>query len=65
MMNLQTYYGKNVTVFTTDGQAFTGRVDDYFYPEDNENGEESIVLNTVAREFIEFSGSEVVKIVLN
>ena len=45
-MNLKLYYYKNVIIITYDGEMFTGLVDDYFYPEDNETGLESIVVNT-------------------
>ena len=45
-MNLKNYYGKHVIITTYKGRVFTGSVDDYFYPEDNEDGLESIGLTT-------------------
>ena len=45
-MNLKSYYNKHVKIITDNGQMFIGFVDDYFFPEDNENGLESIALKT-------------------
>lgn len=58
-MTLKSYYGKKVTVVCDNGQTFSGVVDDYFFPEDNENGEESIILKTTDSEFVEFTASEI------
>ena len=43
-MKLVNFYGRNVTVILTDGSSVTGTVSDYVFPEDNENGKESIEL---------------------
>lgn len=64
-MTLKSYYGKQVTVICDDGQVFNGVVDDYFFPEDNDNGEESIILKTTDSGFVEFTASEIDEINLN
>lgn len=61
-MTLKSFYGKQVTVVCDNGQTFSGVVDDYFYPEDNDNGEESIILKTTDFEFVEFAASEISEI---
>lgn len=45
-MLLKLYYGKSVNIVDTNGQMFNGIVEDYFFPEDNESGLESIVIKT-------------------
>lgn len=52
-MKLVNFYGRNVIVILTDGSYITGTVSDYVYPEDNENGEESIIIDTNSGEIIE------------
>ncbi len=55
-MNLKEFYGKNVVITSINNKVFNGIVDDYFYPEDNDNGKESIVVTTedgTPREFYE------------
>lgn len=54
-MSLKSYYGKKVNIVDTVGQAFNGIVDDYFFPEDNESGLESIVIKTGTGDFYEFT----------
>lgn len=63
-MNLRKYEGQNVVIITTSGKTFNGFVHDYFFPEDNDNGKESIFLKTNDGEFIEFNeeGIEEIKI---
>ena len=41
-MNLVDFYGENVKITAVNGNVYTGVVEDYIYPEDNENGKESI-----------------------
>ena len=53
-MNLKKYYGTLVDITGTDGRSGTGKVTDYIFPEDNENGIESIIvdfLDGTAQEF--------------
>ena len=64
-MTLKSFYGKHVAVVCDNGQTFSGVVDDYFFPEDNNNGEESIILKTADSEFVEFTSSEIDEIKLN
>lgn len=63
-MELKHYYGKNVTVIDIDGKTFIGLVDDYFFPEDNENGEESIVIKTSGGGLVEFTNNDIKKITI-
>lgn len=53
-MNLKQYYGKKVKIVADNDKAFLGKVNDYFYPDDNENGKESIVVDTIENQAIEF-----------
>ena len=43
-MNLVDFYGENVKITAVNGNVYTGVVEDYIYPEDNENGKESIIV---------------------
>ncbi len=52
-MKLVNFYGRNVTVILTDGSSVKGIVNDYIYPEDNENMKESIIIDTNSGEIIE------------
>lgn len=54
-MSLKSYLGKKVNIVDTNSQLFSGIVDDYFFPEDNENGLESIVVKTGSSDFYEFT----------
>lgn len=63
-MELKHYYGKKVTVIDVDGKTFTGLVDDYFFPEDNENGEESIVIKTNGSGLVEFTSNDIKEITI-
>lgn len=54
-MSLKSYHGKKVNIVDANGQIFSGIVDDYFFPDDNENGLESIVVKTVDGDFYEFT----------
>lgn len=63
-MNLRNYDGKNVVIIATGGEIFTGFVQDYFFPEDNDNGKESIVLKTHSGDFIEFNEDTIEKITI-
>lgn len=58
-MNLREYDGK-VVVIVTDSDVYWGTVWDYFFPEDNVDGEESILLRTYNDEFIEFNNGNIV-----
>lgn len=53
-MNLKQYYGKKVKIVADNDKVFLGTVNDYFYPDDNENGKESIAVDTIENQVIEF-----------
>lgn len=53
-MNLRKFEGKRVEIKTHENQLFVGMVGDYIYPEDNESGKESIVLDTKDGDLVEF-----------
>ena len=61
-MKLVNFYGRNVTVILTDGSTVTGTVSDYIYPEDNENGKESIIIDTDSDEIIEIYEHDILSI---
>ena len=42
-MKLNKYYNKKVNIEDNEGNTFVGIVNDYFHPDDNDNGKESIV----------------------
>lgn len=44
-MSLKGYEGKEVQITDVDGMTITGIVSDYVWPDDNENGKESIIVN--------------------
>lgn len=48
-MKLSEYEGKKVIVETIDKKIFRGYVGDYIFPEDNDNGEESIVIDAIGK----------------
>lgn len=60
MMGLERYCGKDVIISNFDGEIFYVFVEDYVSPEDNENGEESIIVKTNQGEFIEFTEDSIV-----
>lgn len=63
-MNLRKYDGQNVVIIATDGEVFTGFVHDYFFPEDNDNGKESIVLKMNDGKFVEFNEDHIEEITI-
>lgn len=64
MMSLRTYYDEHVRIVDTNGRVFIGVVDDYFFPEDNENGFESIVIKTTSGDCYEFTEESIVEIAI-
>ena len=62
-MELKQYYEKYVIITAINGETFIGLVDDYFFPEDNENGEESIVVTT-SDGLVEFTSNDIEKITI-
>lgn len=59
MMNLIPYYNKTVNIVSTDGKVYIGKVSDYIYPEDNETGKESIIIDTPGGDYIEFDEEDI------
>lgn len=55
-MRLVEYFGAVVDITGMDGRSAIGKVNDYIFPEDNENGKESIIVDFpdgTAQEFYE------------
>ena len=61
-MNLAQYYAKNVSIHTDIGTMFSGKVTDYIYPDENENGKESIVIRCADGSLVEFYEEDIVSI---
>ena len=58
-MDLKKYYEKDIIISDFDGKTFYGFVDDYIYPEDNDNDKESIILKTKSGDLIEFTADDI------
>ena len=63
-MLLKQYFGCMVTIITDDNEMFSGIVDDYIFPEDNDNGLESIILRTSKGDLYEFTEEDIEKITI-
>ena len=63
-MGLNDYYGQTVHIVSTNGKEFEGKVTDYFYPEDNENGKESIAIDNEDGTIVEFYEEDITSIVV-
>ena len=44
-MSLKEYYEMTVDITAVDGRSGIGKVNDHIFPEDNENGMESIIVD--------------------
>lgn len=44
-MNLKQYDGKNVRIVDIEGEIFEGHVTDYIYPDEDDTGLESIIID--------------------
>jgi len=62
-MNLVDYYRHKVKILADNGRSFVGFVSDYIWPDENENGKESIIIDTdnIANG-IEFYADDIVSI---
>ena len=58
-MSLKEYYGHTVKILADNGEVFCGVISDYFFPDDNENNLESIVLRTSKGHLIEFKEKDI------
>lgn len=58
---LKKYYGQNIEIIDTDGKRWTGYVDEYIYPDDNESGKEAIVLDSTGGKYryIQFEPTDI------
>ncbi len=54
-MKLKEYYSKKVNILASNGTTYSGTVNDYFFPDDNDHGMESIVLETLSGDLVEFT----------
>lgn len=61
-VDLKQYYNKKVSIICSNGQTFSGTVDDFFFAEDNESGNESIILKTGSDDFYEFTEEDIERI---
>ena len=60
-MGLKQYYNKKVHIVDTSGKEWEGLVDVYVFPEDNESGNESIIIDTGSVS-VEFEESDIKEI---
>ena len=59
-MSLKYYYEKIVNILTMNEKTFEGKVTDYFYPEDNETGKESIAIrDKLSGNLVEFQEDDI------
>ena len=58
-MKLKKFINEKVSIVSNDGITFCGVVTDYFHPDENESGEESIVIDTPDGKVIEFYGKDI------
>lgn len=56
------YSGKHVKIVTPDNKVFEGYVSEYVYADDNESGNESIIVDTKDGRLIEFEATDIQKI---
>ena len=59
-MKLKQFYNKKVKIVADNDLVFLGTVNDYFYPDDNEN--ESIVVDTIEGSAVEFYEDDIAEI---
>ncbi len=58
-MSLKEYYEHTVKIIADNGEVFCGIVIDYFFPDDNENNLESIIIRTSKGNLFEFTKDEI------
>lgn len=58
-MKLKQFYNKKVQIVSNEGARFESVVTEYFYPEENETGKESIVIDSSNGNIIEFYESDI------
>ena len=59
-MSLKQFYDKFVSIVAINEKLFKGKVTEYFYPEDNESGKESIVIrDKLSGNLVEFPEEDI------
>lgn len=61
-MDLKDYYWKKVNIESVSNGTFSGFVNEYIEPEDNDSGKESIILKTEDGNLVEFEETDIRKI---
>ena len=61
-MKLKPFYAKQVKIVAENKLVFLGKVNEYFYPSDNESGKESIVIDTAEGKSVEFYETDILSI---
>ena len=56
------YSGKVIRIVCPEGKIFEGFVSEYLYPDENENGMESIIIDTDDGRLIEFYPTDIKEI---
>lgn len=60
-MNLKKYYNKKVNIVDSSGKQWEGHVDTYFHPDENDSGNESIIVKTETIS-VEFEQADIAEI---
>lgn len=61
---LQKYLERKIRIVVEDGTTFKGVVTEYFFPEDNDNGMESVIIRTEHGELFELFESDIEEIII-
>lgn len=61
-MTLTQYYEKTVTILTVGGETIVGTIVEYFYPEDNESGIESVIVRNETGDEFELYSNDIDRI---
>lgn len=57
-MSLKDFYSKKVNIVDTSGKHWTGFVEDYCFPDENDSGNESLIVRCNAK-LIEFETPDI------
>lgn len=61
-MDLKDYYWKKVNIESVSNGTFSGFINEYIEPKDNDSGKESIILKTEDGDLVEFEETDIRKI---
>lgn len=61
-MKLKQLFNKKVNIVSNNRTTFSGVVTEYFYPDENESGKESIVIDCSGGDVIEFYEEDILTI---